>query len=89
MALGAGRREILLLVLRRALGLTLAGAVLGLAAAQVLTRGIAGMLFGIEPADPATLAAAALLLLLVGLAAGWLPARRALRVDPAAALRSE
>ena len=89
MALGAGRREILLLVLRRALGLTLAGTVLGLASARVLTRGIASMLFGIEPADPATLAAAALLLLLVGLAAGWVPARRALQVDPAAALRSE
>ncbi len=89
MALGAGRREILLLVLRRALGLTLAGTVLGLAGARILTRGIAGMLFGVEPADPAMLAAAALLLLLVGLAAGWLPARRALGVDPASALRSE
>ncbi len=89
MALGGGRRGILRLVLGAAVRIALAGVVAGLLGAALLTRAMAGMLYGVSPVDPLTYAAVAAGLVLVALAAAYLPARRALRVDPCVALRAE
>jgi predicted permease len=89
MAVGAGPANILGMVLRDSAVLVLAGSVLGLAAALAATRVIRSQLYGLTPHDPATLGAAALLLLAVTLGAAYLPARRASRVDPLIALRNE
>jgi len=89
MALGAGRGQILAMVLRQGGALALAGIGIGLAAAWMTTRLMAGFLYGVRAADPATFGAVALLLMGVALAACWVPARRAMRVDPMAALRCE
>ena len=86
-ALGAQQVDILRLVLRQGLGLTLAGTALGIAGALGLTRVMQGLLFQTSPTDPATFAAIALLFILVAAAASYIPARRATRVDPTAALR--
>jgi ABC-type antimicrobial peptide transport system permease subunit len=76
-------------VLRQALALAAVGLGAGLLAALALRRLVAGMLYGVAPSDPGTLAAVALVLLGVALAAAYVPARRAARVDPADALRCE
>jgi predicted permease len=89
MAMGAQRGRILAQVFREGMGLAVAGIVAGLAGGVVLTRLMAGLLFGVSPSDPATFAAVALLLGLVALAACYFPARRAMRVEPMAALRAE
>jgi putative ABC transport system permease protein len=89
MALGAQRSAVLALVLRRGLKLATAGIVLGLLGAIGLTQLLRSLLFGVSPADPLTLLAVPALMLLVALLACWLPARRAARVDPMEALRSE
>jgi putative ABC transport system permease protein len=89
MALGAHARDVLRLVLGQGLQLTLAGLGLGLAAALALRRLLAGMLYGVEPSDPVTLAGVAVLLLAVALLACYFPTRRAVRVDPAVALRHQ
>src|ERR1017187_3747675 len=89
MALGADRRTVLRLGLREGLGVTLIGAAIGLAAALGLSRVMAGYVYGIKSTDPLTYAAAALLLMLVALAACYLPARRAMHVEPIQALRIE
>jgi putative ABC transport system permease protein len=89
MALGAGERDLLGLVVGHATKLVTAGVVAGLAAALWLTRLIRGLLFGVAPNDLPTFAAVALLLVLVALAACAIPARRAMRVDPLVALRYE
>jgi len=89
MALGAPRGQILAMVLRQGGSLALAGIGLGLAGAWLTTRLMAGFLYGVRAGDPATLAAVAALLLGVALAACWAPARRAMRVDPMVALRTE
>jgi ABC-type antimicrobial peptide transport system permease subunit len=89
MALGAGRREIYALVLKDAIKLTLAGLVLGLAAALPAARLLGAQLYGVTPNDPATYASIVGLLLTVALAATLLPARRAARVDPIVALRAD
>jgi putative ABC transport system permease protein len=88
-ALGADPRDVRGMVLRHALNLTLLGVAAGLAGALALSRVIAGLLFELSPTDPATLAAVGLALTAVALLASDLPARRATRVDPLVALRSE
>lgn len=89
MALGAPRGQILGMVLRQGGSLALAGIGIGLAGAWGTTRLMAGFLYGVRAGDPVTLASVAALLLGVALAACWAPARRAMRVDPMIALRSE
>jgi ABC-type antimicrobial peptide transport system permease subunit len=89
MALGATGGHVRWLVLRQALLLVVAGAVVGLPAAMVAGRSLEGLLFGVRPIDPGTLAVAAAATLGVAAVAAYLPARRASRVDPMAALRDE
>ncbi len=89
MALGAGRGEILRLMLGQGLRLTLTGIVLGVAGAFGVTRLLSAMLYGVGTTDPLTFTGAAILLALVALLACWLPARRATKVDPMIALRCE
>jgi ABC-type antimicrobial peptide transport system permease subunit len=89
LALGARPREVLGLVLREAAGLTGIGVVVGLVVAMALARGLASQLFGVRPADPATLAAAALLVVAAALGATAFPAARAARLDPGKTLREE
>jgi predicted permease len=86
-ALGAQQSDILRLVLSQTLGLTLGGVVIGIAGALALTGVMKNLLFGITATDPATYVGIGAAFVVVGLAAGWLPARRAVRVDPMAALR--
>jgi putative ABC transport system permease protein len=88
-ALGARREELLRMVLREALLLGVVGVAVGLVGALLLSRAIASMLFSLSPRDPATLGGVAVLLLATTLLASYLPARRATRVDPVIALRSE
>jgi putative ABC transport system permease protein len=89
MALGADRPMVLRLILREGLGITLTGVFIGVVAALGLSRVMAGYVYGIRATDPLTFAAAALLLLLAALAACYIPARRAVQVDPMRALRTE
>jgi putative ABC transport system permease protein len=89
LALGAERGDILRLVVQQGLALTLVGVALGLAGALGVTRFLKTLLFGISPNDPATYAAICALLVAVAFLACWIPARRASRVDPMAALRVE
>jgi predicted permease len=89
MALGARAEQVLGMVLGEALWMTTAGVVVGLAGAMAVGRLIASQLYGLKAWDPATLTAAALLLVLVALASSWVPARRAAAVDPSKALRAE
>jgi ABC-type antimicrobial peptide transport system permease subunit len=89
MALGAPRREVLTMVLRRSLALAALGVVAGLVAAGLLVQGLERLLFGVTPLDPGTFIAMAALFLLVGALAALAPARRATRVDPAIVLRAE
>ncbi|HYK20521.1 MAG TPA: ABC transporter permease [Pyrinomonadaceae bacterium] len=89
MALGATRSNILFLVLRKGMGLTLLGVVIGLAVALGATRLMSSLLFGVKAADPLTFTAVPLLLASVALLACYLPARRATKVDPLVALRYE
>ena len=89
MALGADAGRVLRLVLRRGALLTALGLAAGIGGAALLTRVLRGVLYGVSPADWRTFAAVAALLAVVSLAACLAPARRAARVDPAAALRAE
>jgi predicted permease len=88
-ALGAQRSDVARLVLGRSLGLTLLGVGIGLGGALALTRVLSGILYGISATDPVTFVGVPLLLILVALAACYIPARRAMRVDPMVALRYE
>jgi len=89
LALGAQRRDVLKLVVNEGLSLTLTGIVAGLAAAFALTRFLGTLLYGVSATDPADFAAVAALFAIVALAACYIPARRAMRVDPLVALRYE
>jgi ABC-type antimicrobial peptide transport system permease subunit len=89
MALGADRARIVSMVLGEAGTLVVAGLAVGLPAAAVAARLLGHQLYGVAPADPATLAASGLLLLGVALGAGYVPARRASRIEPLTALRTD
>ena len=89
LAVGAQPRQVLLLVLKQGLTLTVVGVVLGLAAAFALTRLLSGLLFGVAAVDVTTFTTISLLLVVVSLLACYLPARRAMRIDPLSALRYE
>jgi len=89
MALGAQRRDVLQLVIRRGMLLTMVGVGLGLAGSFGLTRLISSLLFGVSATDIGTFGAVSSLLFVIALLACWLPARRASRVDPIVALRTE
>ncbi|HEU4932441.1 MAG TPA: ABC transporter permease [Pyrinomonadaceae bacterium] len=89
LALGAQTTNVLSLILGQGLRLAVVGVALGLLAAIVFTRLLQGLLFGISASDPLTFAAIAVLLVGVALLACWIPARRATKVDPLEALRSE
>lgn len=89
MALGADRAATARLVVRQGMRLAGIGVLLGLACALLATRLIAGMLYGVEPTDPVTLGAVCAVLLGTAALACWLPARKAVRLDPVTALRTE
>ena len=89
LALGAQRAQVLGLVMRQGFALAAAGVTVGLVLALPLTRIIAGLLFGVQPFDPGTFVGFSCVLTLIALAASYLPARRAVRVDPMVALRYE
>jgi ABC-type antimicrobial peptide transport system permease subunit len=89
LALGAQRSDILGMVVRQGLGLAIAGAAVGLVCALIVSHLMAGMLYGVRPSDPVTFAGVALLLIGVALLACYIPARRAICVDPLVALRHD
>jgi putative ABC transport system permease protein len=89
MALGAERRDVLSLVLTRALRIVVAGVIVGVAGAVGVTRVLQRFLFGVTPTDPIAFTVVTVLLIAVGLVAAWLPARRATKIDPCVALRAE
>jgi predicted permease len=89
MALGAGRREVLWLILREALLLVGTGVAVGVPAVLASTRLVSSLLFGLKPADPLSLSGAVVLMVVVAALAAFIPARRATKVDPMAALRCE
>ena len=88
-ALGAKDADVAKLVLRGGIGLAIGGAIAGAALAAGVTRLLTGMLFGLSPLDPVTFGAVGATLAAVAVVASWVPARRALRVDPTVSLRSE
>jgi ABC-type antimicrobial peptide transport system permease subunit len=89
MALGARTGDVLRLVVGDGIRLTAIGLALGLAGAFAAARVLKSMLYGVSPADPLTFVGISLLLLVVAWLACWIPARRATKVDPLVALRSE
>jgi predicted permease len=89
MAIGARRREIVGSVIGRALVAVVVGVVVGLAVSLVTARMIQGLLFGVEPVDPFSIVASTAVLLVAALLASYLPARRAVRVDPVLSLKAE
>jgi ABC-type antimicrobial peptide transport system permease subunit len=89
MALGARSDDVLRLVIGQGFALTAAGAAIGIGAALGVTRFLGALLYGVHPADPLTFAAVTFFLAAVTLLACYIPARRAMRVDPMIALRYE
>jgi putative ABC transport system permease protein len=88
-ALGATGQRIASMVVRQGLMLSLAGVTVGVAVALLVTRVLGALLFGVSALDPLTFAAVPLLLVLVAIAASYIPARRAARVDPLIAMRGD
>jgi ABC-type antimicrobial peptide transport system permease subunit len=88
-ALGAQRRDIVSMVLWKGLRLIVAGNIMGVLSSMVLTRFLANQIWGISSTDPLTFSGVSVVLTLIALAACYIPARRAMRVDPMVALRSE
>ena len=89
MALGAKPVDVLRLVIRQGMGLTIIGLIVGVAVGSVVTRVLSDMLYGVSTRDPLTFVGAPLLLLVVAFLACYIPARRATRIDPLVALRYE
>ncbi len=89
MALGARRSTVIQMIIGEIALLVLAGTAAGAVAAFGLTKYVSNLIFGLTPGDPLTFVGAAVLLIAVGLLAGYLPARRASRISPLAALRYE
>ena len=89
MALGAKQADVLRLVVRQGMTMTLIGLALGLIGAFLMSRLLIGLLYGVSPTDPLTFTGVSIVLLAVALLACLLPARRATRVDPIVALRTE
>jgi len=88
-ALGASRREVVQLIVGSALRVTIVGAALGITVALALSRLMRSLLFGVSASDPWTYGAAAALIVGVGIAASWIPARRATGIDPGSVLRAD
>jgi hypothetical protein len=88
-AIGARRGDVAMMVMRETLGLAAPGVVIGAGVAIALSGYVSKLIYGLAPQDPPTIAAAALIVVLVSLCAGYLPARRAARVEPMSALRTE
>jgi ABC-type antimicrobial peptide transport system permease subunit len=88
-ALGARRADIISMVLRESLALTLIGSATGLLIAAAIGQVLAGFLFGVQPIDPITFTGTTVLFVASGLAACYVPVRRATRIDPTQAIRSE
>jgi putative ABC transport system permease protein len=88
-ALGAGRTDVLRMVVRQAIAQALAGAAIGLAGALLISRLIAKMLYGVQPTDPITFGGVVIVLALAAMLAACIPARRATRIEPVVALRNE
>ena len=89
MALGAAQRDVLSMILQETLGMTGIGLLLGIAGALGSTQFVSNLIYGVSARDPITLATVCMLLALVAALAGWLPARKAIRVDPMVALRHQ
>jgi len=89
MALGATPAGILFMVIRQGMTVTIAGLLVGVSGAFVLTRFMRGLLYGVAPSDPLTFIVIVALLSLTALVASYVPARRAARIDPMVSLRSE
>jgi ABC-type antimicrobial peptide transport system permease subunit len=89
MALGAGHKDVLRLVLFQGLRLATIGIVVGLAVSLAVTRLMSDLLYGVRPRDPVSFAVSSVLVILIALVASYIPARRAMRVDPIIALRYE
>ena len=89
LALGAERRQVRGMVLRETTWLAVSGIVIGISVALAVSQLIKSLLYGVQPADPVSLAVAAGLLFFVAIAAGWIPAARASSVEPMEALRHE
>ena len=87
MALGASEQSVARLIVGQALRLVLLGVAIGLASAMIVTRSLGSLLFGVEPLDPWTFAATALMLLAIATLAAYVPARRGMRLAPIDALR--